>query len=394
MKRNAEISEISNTLPVADCRLLSGRPTWVEVDLHALTDNFKALSSLLAASLATPRVIPVIKANSYGHGMIPVATALASAGATLFAVGIVDEGVHLRQAGILQEILVLGTTWAGQEMEALKNRLMLSVDNPDCVQRLDAAAKILTSSASIHIKVDTGMARLGASWNTLTPLLTSIRQANHVCLKGIFSHLSSSDEKDPAFTLEQIRRFEHSLSVVQESGLNPGEIHLANSAGILHYERLRCWGARTGIALYGYSPDSQRSPLKLRPVLAFKTRVGLIRSLQVGESIGYNRRFTASRNTRAAILPVGYADGFSRRMGNRGRVILHDQWAPGIGTVSMDMIAVDLTDLPEAKEGDEVILLGSSSHCRISADEWAVLLETIPYEVLCAIATRVPRIYI
>jgi alanine racemase len=386
--------ELNNLLPAADCRLLSGRPTWVEVDLHALTDNFKTLSSLLSASIGTPRIIPVIKANAYGHGMIPAATALASAGATLFAVGIVDEGVHLRQAGISQEILVLGTTWAGQEMEALKSRLILSVDTPDCVQRLESAAKNLISSAPIHIKIDTGMARLGANWNTLTPLLTSIQQANHVCLKGVFSHLSSSDEKDSTFTLEQLRRFELALSAVQISGLNPGEIHLANSAGILHYERLRCWGARTGIALYGYDPDSQCLPLKLRPVLAFKTRVGPIRFLQAGEPIGYNRRFTASRNTRAAILPVGYADGYNRRMGNRGKVIIRDQWAPVIGTVSMDMIAVDLTDLPEAKEGDEVILLGSSPHCSMSADEWAVILETIPYEVLCAIATRVPRIYI
>jgi alanine racemase len=387
--------------PTADCRLSTahsalpaGRQTWAEVDLQAVVENFRALTSLLSPSRSTPRVIPVVKADAYGHGMIPVARALAAEGVAAFAVGSVDEGIQLRQAGVSQETVVLETTWAGQETAALQNRLTLAVDTPECVHRLDMAARDLAAPALIHVKVDTGMARLGVLWNAMEPLLTAVRQANRLCLAGVFSHLSSADESDPSYTLEQIRRFEHSLSVIQKSGFDPGEIHFANSAGILFHESLRRWSARTGIALYGYPPNSRSSPVKLRPALSLKTRLGPIRPLAKGEPIGYNRRYIAPRDALVTTLPVGYADGFSRRLGNRGRVIIQGNWAPVIGAVSMDMIAVDLTDLPEVREGDEVILLGSSSNCRMTADEWAELLETIPYEILCGIASRVPRIYI
>jgi alanine racemase len=386
----------------AGWRLPTGRQIWAEVDLQALVENYRALVSLLDAvpdingslPVGKRRIIPVIKADAYGHGMIPVARALSDAGATAFAVGFVDEGIRLRQAGFPQEILVLGTAFSGQETEAIRNSLILAVDTSLGVRSLEIAARRLGAPASIHIKVDTGMARLGVPWDCMEPLLNEARQASHVCLKGVFSHLSSADESDPAFTLEQIRRFEHSLSVILKSGLDCGEIHFANSAGLLFFEELRHWGARTGIALYGYSPDSRRSSLKLRPALSLKTRVGTIRLLGAGEPIGYNRRYIVQRDSRITALPVGYADGFSRRLSNLGKVIIRDRWAPVLGTVSMDMLSVDLTDLPEVQEGDEVILLGSSAHCRMAADDWSAVLETIPYEVLCGIASRVPRIFV
>jgi alanine racemase len=390
---NDSLSTGNWRLTTDDYRLSIGRPTWAEVDLHALKENYRALTSLFSPTIGPPRVIPVIKADAYGHGMIPVARALAAEGAAVFAVGFVDEGIQLRQAGISQEILVLETTWLGQEIAALQNSLTLAVDTPECVHRLDTAAGCMNADVPIHVKVDTGMARLGVRWNMMESLLDAIRRAERICLKGVFSHLSSAEESDPGFTLEQTRRFEHSLSAVRESGLDPGEIHFANSAGILYYQHLRRWSARMGIALYGYSPDSRRSPVKLSPALTFKTKVGPIQTLGVGEPVGYNRKYITSSDSRVTTLAVGYADGFSRRLGNRGRVIIRDKWAPVIGAVSMDMIAVDLTDLPEAREGDDVILLGSSAHCRMTAGEWADILETIPYEVLCGIAPRIPRIY-
>jgi alanine racemase len=379
---------------IGDCAT-GGRPTWVEVDLKALVDNYKRLTTLLSHSTSCiPRVIPVIKADAYGHGMIPVAQALAAAGVTLFAVGIVEEGIALRQAGVSQEILVLGTSWSGLEKEAMQRNLTLAVDTAEGVRCLQTAAESTALPVSIHIKIDTGMARLGVRWDAMESLLNAAKQASHIRLKGVFSHLSSADERDPAFTMEQTRRFEHALSIVRKAGLDPEEIHFANSAGLLYHEHLRRWNARSGIALYGYSPDSQRAPVKLNPVLSLKTKVGPVRALGTGEPIGYGRRFTASRPTRVTILPVGYADGFNRRLSGRGRVIIRDKWAEVIGAVSMDMIAVDLTDLPDVQEGDEVILLGSSAHCRMTANEWADALGTIPYEVLCGIAARVPRIYI
>jgi alanine racemase len=397
---NCGLSTADSPLTNDHWPLPNGRQIWAEVDLQVLKENYRALTSLLSPapvdgasfSIRNPRIIPVIKAEAYGHGMVPVAHALSDAGASAFAVGFVDEGLRLRLGGITQEVLVLGTSWSGQEAAAIQNRLTLAIDSPERVHSLEKAARELDAPASVHIKVDTGMARLGIRWNSMEPLLREIGQAAKVCLKGVFSHLSSADESNPSFTLEQIRRFEQSLSIVEDSGLDCGEIHLANSAGLLFFKQLRRWSARTGIAIYGYAPDPRRPVLELRPVLCLKTRIGTIRSLPLGEPIGYNRRHIASRNSRVTTLPVGYADGFNRRLRNGGRVIVRDRWAPVIGTVSMDMITVDLTDLPEAQEGDEVILLGSSPHCRITAAEWADILDTIPYEVLCGIASRVPRI--
>lgn len=372
---------------------VDGRPTWAEVNLDALVDNYQRLSSLLqGASADRPRIIPVIKADAYGHGMIPVAQALAGAGATLFAVGIVEEGLELRRAGISQDILVMGTTWWGLEKEALRNRLILSVDSPESLRRLESAAEETGSAASIHIKVDTGMGRLGVRWDAMEPLLEAVRGAGRVRLQGVFSHLSSADDRDPLYTLVQRRRFERALDTFQKAGLQPGDIHFANSAGLLHHKSLRRWSARCGLGIYGYAPDPRRSPLELRPVLSLKTRIGFVRALRRGEPTGYGRLFSASRSSRIGILPIGYADGLSRRFSNRGKVIIGDRWAKIAGAVSMDMTAVDITDLPDAREGDEVILLGSSGRCRMTAREWSDTLRTVPYEVLCGIAERVPRV--
>lgn len=389
-------------LATGDWKLETERPTWAEIDLKALAENFKALSSLLAPSgvpkprfqTRNPRIIPVIKADAYGHGMIPVARALAAAGATMFGVFFVDEAVQLREAGISQEILVMGTSWGGQEMTAIQNRLILTVDTVECIRSLENAAKFMTEPIPVHVKVDTGMARLGVRWDSMEPLLNALRNTKSVRLQGVFSHLSCAEESDSTFTLKQIRRFEYSLSAVQESGLECGEIHFANSAGLLYFEALQNWSARTGIAIYGYHPDPQRASIKLQPALCLKSRVGPIRSIDPGEPVGYNRKYHASRKMRISTLCIGYADGYNRRMGNRGSVIIQDKLAPVIGAVSMDMIAVDLTDLPEVSKGDEAIVLGSSAHYHVTAEDWANTLKTVPYEVLCAIAARVPRIYV
>jgi len=376
--------------------------TWAEVDLGAVAKNYRTLASLLTAGnigrpaspAANPRIIAVVKAEAYGHGMLPVARALAAAGATMFGVAFVEEGIRLRQAGISQEILVLTTTWQGQETAAIENGLTLAVDTADGVRGLEAAAEDLGERAYVHIKVDTGMARLGVRWNSIETFLRVFSGASRVAPKGVFTHLSSAEEPDPSFTQEQIRRFEHALDAIRESGMDCGEIHCANSAGLLYFESLRRWSIRAGLALYGYATDPRRSPVELLPALSLKTRVGPIRSLEEGDPIGYNRKYVVSRPSRVAILPVGYADGFDRRFGNRGRVIIRNQWAPVIGAVSMDMITVDLTDLPEVREGDEVILLGSGGDCSITAADWAESLQSIPYEMLCGIASRVQRIYI
>jgi len=390
-----------NESPFRDSRLPAGRQTWAEIDLGALKDNYSNLRSLISSpenthqsSVPYPRIIPVVKTEAYGHGTIQVARSLAESGTGMFSIGLVEEGVALREAGISQDLLVLSTNWLGQESVAIEHRLVLTVDSVRDMEHLDRAAGDKAVPALIHIKVDTGMGRLGIRWDSIEPLLDAFKKSKNLSLRGVFSHLSSADEQNPSYTLEQKSKFEYALGKVREAGLDPGEIHFANSAGFLYHEPFRQWSSRIGIALYGYAPDPERTPIKLRPVLTLKTKVGPVRQVHKGESIGYGRRFTATRTTRYTTLPVGYADGFRRSLTGRSRVIIRDRFAEVIGTVSMDMTAVDLTDRPDVREGDEVILLGASGGCSIAADTWAETLDTIPYEILCGIASRVPRIYI
>jgi alanine racemase len=318
---------------------------------------------------------------------------LAAAGATAFAVALVEEAIELREAGISEEILVLEGAWPGQEREVVKHRLTAAVHSSDVVRHLDREARSAPRPACVHIKVDTGMSRLGVEWDGMEELLQALKAAAGLRVSGVFSHLACAEEEDGSYTREQIRRFRHALDRMEQAGLPAGEVHFANSAGLLYCPQLRTISARPGIALYGYPPAPARCKVDLKPVLTLKTRVGRIHSIRVGESAGYNRRFVAARETRAATLPIGYADGYDRRLTGLGRTIIRGGWAPVLGAVSMDMIVVDVTDLPGVAVEDEVILLGSAPECRMDAADWAGILETIPYEVLCGISPRVPRVY-
>jgi alanine racemase len=378
----------------------AGRPTWAEVDLAALRRNYRALKGRLDGPPSSPlviehpRLIPVIKADAYGHGAVPVAKALAAEGAPAFAVAIVEEAVALRRAGIGGEILVLQGAWPGQEPEVVEHGLEAAVSSPEALARLDVEARRRSREVRVHIKVDTGMARLGIAWDRIDVLLSQLQRVHNAKIAGVFSHLACAEESDDSFTTEQIRRFRIALGAVRASGFDPGEIHLANSAGLLYVDSLWASSARAGIALYGYPPAPERCPLALERVLTWKTRLGRIHPIQPGESVGYNRRFRASRMTRAATLPVGYADGYRRSLSGQGRVIVRDRWADVLGAVSMDLIVVDVTGIPDIREGEEAILLGQTNSCRFDAESWAALLGTIPYEVLCGISPRVPRVYL
>ncbi len=391
------------TKQIAVCPPSTERQTWIEIDLGALKKNYFKLRSLIepeppegpAQTIPLqPSIIPVIKADAYGHGVVRVASALADFGVEMLAVGVVEEGIVLRRAGISQEILVMSTTWQGQERLALEHDLVLSFDSATNLKSLDIAAERMSVSAPVHMKVDTGMGRLGVRWDSVEKLLDALKASERISLKGVFSHLSSADEEDPAYTMLQKERFEQALLKIRSAGLNPENIHFPNSAGFLYHESLRQWSSRIGIALYGYAPGMKRSSMELQPVLSLKTKVGPIRRAERGESIGYNRKFTAARTTRYATLPIGYADGLPQRLSGDYRVIVREDWAELIGAVSMDMVTIDLTDRPDVFEGDEVILLGSSGNCSVTAAAWAEILGTIPYEVLCGMAARIPRIYI
>ena len=412
--------DLSAHCPLPTAHSAVKRPSWAEVDLGALTHNYGILRELLVpgahdfglriadfglnnegqsairnpkSAMRSPRLIPVVKANAYGHGAVPVARALSAAGATAFAVALVEEGVELREAGVREEILVLEGAWPGQEAELVRHRLTATVYSAEGVRRLDREARSAPAPVRTHIKVDTGMSRLGVAWDAMDELLESLQNSPALEVTGVFSHLACAEDEDTDYTCEQIRRFHYALDNMRSSGMDPGEVHFANSGGLLYCPALRASSARPGIALYGYPPAPERCRLDFKPVLTLKSRIGRIHTIRAGESAGYNRRFVAARDTRAATLPVGYADGYNRRLSCLGRVIVGGRWAKVLGAVSMDTIVVDITDLPGVREEDEAILLGSTPECRMDAAIWADLLETIPYEVLCGISPRVPRIF-
>jgi alanine racemase len=375
---------------------IPGRPTWAEIDLGALSANYKKLRDCLRRgdpsdlSTARPRLIPAIKADAYGHGAVETARALSRAGAAAFAVAIVEEGAALRTAGIREEVLVLEGAWPGQEAEALEAGLALAVFSTEAAARLETACAARRTTADVHIKIDTGMSRLGAPWNGLQPLIDRMKTSPSLRVAGVFSHLAAADEEDPGFTLEQTRRFRHAVRELRAAGIEPREMHLANSAGLLYFPELSWLSARPGIALYGYAPAPPRSPVAFQPVLSLKSRIGRIHRVLAGDSVGYNRRFRAPRDMVAATIPAGYADGYRRGLSGRAKVFVRGTAVELAGTVSMDMIVADVTELPDPCEGEEVVLLGPG----FDADSWARALGTIPYEVLCGMSPRVPRIYV
>ena len=372
------------------------RPTWAEVSLSALRQNFHAIHALVAPAAT---VCAVVKAHAYGHGAVECARALEQEGANWFGVTSTDEGLALRDGGITGRILLMTGFWRGDEDLVLENDLTPAVWQGEHIERLEHAAERLgKDSVLAHLKVDTGMARLGASFEDLSHLLRMLRHAKRVKLEGVFSHLASAEVIDSPQVAEQISRFERAVEVVKQSGLTPRYTHIANSSAIA--TRPKSWMnfVRPGIALYGYQLPSisagKSFDLPVRPVLSWKTRIFSVRDVRAGQAIGYGGAYIAPAPARIAALPVGYADGLSRKLSSCGRLIVDDQYAPIVGNVSMDITLIDVTGIPSAEIGSEVIILGRTEHCVVTADDHARLAGTIPYEILCNISKRVPRKYV
>jgi alanine racemase len=392
------------------------RPNWAEISLSALAENYRTIVGHLG-----PGVTPccVIKCDAYGHGVIESARALEAAGAHWLGVTSTEEGVAVREAGVKLPILVMTGFWRGEEDALLRHRLIPAIATAEHVEALEAAAERLrpegqplahTRRVPVHLKVDTGMARLGVSLAELPALAARIAASPVVLLQGVFSHLAESEVLDSTFATQQCADFERAIALIDEAGLHPRYRHLANTAATV--ARPETWNnmVRPGLALYGYNlPCKASGPhppavgecgpgapatLPLRPVLTWKTRIIALRDIAAGTSVGYNRRWQAARPTRLAVIPVGYGDGFNRQLSNRGQVILHDRYAPICGNVSMNLTMIDSTDIPEAAIGDEVLLIGRTPHCSIGADDQARLANTITYEILCGLSPRVPRIYV
>ena len=377
------------------------RPTWAEVSLSALRGNFRVLQQHVGDAVT---ICAVVKADAYGHGVVECARALEQEGAAWFGVTSTEEGLALRQAGVRGRILLMTGFWRGDQEEVVRHQLTPTVWEWWQVGALETALNKMGAeprSFPVHVKVDTGMARLGVPDYYMRLFMNRLKAATAISLEGVFSHLASAEVMDAADAEQQARRFEEFESMVCQSGFSPAYLHIANSVAVAGRPSLWRNFVRPGLALYGYAPPfswtdehETANPLSLERVLSWKSRIISLKDVGAGQPVGYKGGYVTSRKSKLAVLPVGYADGLSRHLSSRGRVIVRGQYAPMVGIISMDITVVDVTDAPGACVGDQVTLLGSDGGATVDAWEHARLEATIPYEVLCRIGARVRREYL
>jgi alanine racemase len=375
------------------------RPTWAEVSLATLRQNFRTVAKHVGAGVT---VCAVVKADAYGHGAVECSRALQSEGAKWLGVTSLDEAIPLRETAIETRILLMTGFWRGEENEIVRLRLTPTVWEPWHIESLERAASSNATRHAIHLKVDTGMGRLGVSLEELPSVLKALSAAPHLILEGFSTHLASSEIMDAPSVAEQERRFEEAQRIVRQAGFDPSLIHMANTGALI--SRRETWNnmIRPGVALYGYYLPFQRAGrevsggtlrLPVKPVLTWKTRILSMRNFAANQPLGYNGTYVTKAPAHVAVLPVGYADGYNRQLSNRGRVIVRDHYAPIVGSISMDLTLADVTGIPGVTVGDEVILLGTSDGLSVDAVEHARLANSSPYEILCNISKRVPRRY-
>ena len=382
-------------LPFAFYRPAKADPrgrAWIEINAAALRHNLSALSALLPEG---GKLMPVVKANAYGHGDLAVARICAGEGVRAFAVATAAEGVRLRRGGVRGTILVLGCTGPGEVPLLARYRLTQAVVSAEHARALDAQGRRI----SVHLKIDTGLHRLGIPWDDVEGLVAPFACKN-LKITGVFTHLSDAealDEASQARTLEQLRRLQSAVDGLRKAGFDPGAIHFQGSYGLLNYaDSLPCDFARPGIALYGVlsSPDHHtRSAAELRPVLSLRARVTQLHHLEAGEAAGYDGAFTARRPTVLAALSIGYADGWPRSLSNgAGQVLIHGQAAPVAGLVCMDQLLVDVTDIEGVSPGDTATLIGRDGAAELTAGQAARAAGTITNELLSRLGPRLPRL--
>lgn len=367
---------------------MNERPTWAEVDLSAIDGNIRRIAARLRTGV---RVCAVVKADGYGHGAVAVAKVALEAGADMLAVAIVNEAVELREAGFGCPILVLGPAEACDAARMVAYGLDATVYDLSAARALSDAATA-SSLARVHLKVDTGMRRVGCEPGEAAPLAAAIAALPSVRLIGVFSHFATADAEDLGFAKEQLGRFRTALAAIEAAGVDPGIRHMANSAAAIRMPEAGFDMVRLGIAMYGQKPSADRAwEVDLVPAMSLRTRVSMVKDVAAGESVSYGRRFRTGRPSRIATLPLGYADGWPRALSGRASVLVRGARAPLVGSICMDQCMVDVTDIPGVSRGDEVLLFGGAD---LSADEIAAALGTINYEVTCMVGRRVPRVYL
>jgi alanine racemase len=376
------------------------RPTWAEVSLSALRHNFLANQVHVGPDVT---VCAVVKADAYGHGAVECARALEQQGATWFGVTSTEEGVRLREAGMRGRILLMTGFWRGEQEAVVEHRLTPAIWQAESLELLQRAAqKLNVPAVDVHVKLDTGMARLGVPADQLLHFLRGLRAHDRIAMEGFFTHLASAEIVNGDENDEQSARFDSALQLLHEQGFAPRYLHLANSAAIAALPAMHKNFVRPGISLYGYylpfgSTSERPLPrygLAVRPVLSWKTRIIGLRDVAANQAVGYNGAYVTKEWARIAVLPVGYADGLNRHLSSQGRVIVRGKYAPILGNISMDLTLVDVTSIPVPAIGDEAILLGEAGSLRADAWDMARFSHTVPYEILCNISKRVPRVYV
>lgn len=374
---------------------LSGqRPTWAEIDLDVLAANFHMVRERVGADV---KIMSVVKANAYGHGAVECSRRLEAEGTDWFGVVLPEEGIKLREAGITKPILCMEGFWAGQETSLLKFNLTPVVYRVDMIEALDRAAKDAGVTMNVHVKIDTGMGRLGVRFDALSDFINSISVFNNIRVDGLMTHFASADDPQfDSFTFEQITRFKMAVSQFREKGFEPTYTDLANSAAIVGKTASHGNMVRPGGVLYGLWRDilpPQISPIPFRPVMSLRSRIMLLKKVPAGETLGYGRTFKTSRESLIATVPIGYHDGYMRGLSNRGRVIIRGKFAPVVGRISMDATIIDVTDVGGVRIDDVVTMLGNENSLSITAEDIAQDVGTLSYEFTCGIQERVPRIY-
>lgn len=399
-KRNGRYN-LMKVATVEIAKRTATRPTWAEVSLGTLRQNFRVVQRRIGAGV---QICAIVKADAYGHGAVECARALEEEGARWFGVTSLDEAIPLREAGIAGRILLMTGFWRGEEEEIVRMGLTPTVWEPGQIELFERAAKALgVSRHPVHLKVDTGMGRLGVAPEDLPLISSALKASPHLALEGLSTHLASSEVLDQPSVDAQLQSFSAARDLLHRDGYNPPLIHAANTSAVI--SRRESWNTmvRPGIALYGYYLPFERAGrevsgtglrLAVKPALTWKTRILSLRDVRANQALGYGGTYVTKAPARIAVLPVGYADGLNRRLSSQGRVIVGEHYAPIVGRISMDLTLADVTGLPGVSVGDEVVLLGATDSLSVDAREHAALSETVPYEILCGISKRVPRRHI
>lgn len=375
--------------------IIRHRPTRAEINLENLAFNFQSVKKFIGENI---QYMAVVKADAYGHGALQCAKRLEFENIDWFGVALPEEGFYLRDNGITKPILCLGSFWDGQEALVLEKRLTPVIYQSETAKKLNKIAQEKRLTADIHIKIDTGMGRIGARHEKLKFLIKELKKLKNLRIEGLMTHFAAADDlRQNEFTNLQINRFDEAVKLFESEGIFPKYKDLANSPGAIGHKNSLGNMARLGGVLYGLGDDVLPEGIdkpELKPVLSLHSQITHIKWVKQGEGLGYSRTFFTKKDSLIATIPIGYHDGYRRGLSNKSRVLINESFAPVVGRISMDWTILDVSDIPDVKVGDQVVLIGEQKDKRIKAEELAGLLETISYEITCGINQRVVRKFV